>query len=921
MFASKHNDLSVSEKAMLIQQRVAVGPSEPQVVVPRKPKKARFFRLTPGETTAAVRRAIRRAPAERLPAWFEQTCDRRPNEIAVICGSAQLTYQELDRQANRLAYLLISRGVRKGSRVGILLDRSLESYVALLGVVKAGAAFVPLDPSFPPDLVAFIAQDAGLCDLVTSSAFREKTRILPSPVLEIDRQEQVLSTQPETRPDIYVDPLSQCYIIYTQDASGQPKGIAFSHANIVNFLRVATPIYRVTHSDRVYQGMSIASDLSLQEIWPTWVAGATLVMDSADSQRGHGLTEFLVEQKISVLYCTPGLVASIERDVPSLRSIIVGGEICPADLISRWSRPGRRALNTYGPAETTLVATWGELFPDRHVTLGSPLPTYQVYILDGQLCPAEDGKGGEICIGGPGVALGYLNRPDLTQDRFVPNPVLRDRQSVPRLYRTGDLGRMTVAGEIEYLGRLDSRQNTGDYRVGGKSEPAIIPGGESAPHNEDSYGQEVETARITQLKHIGFKHVYKRVMSDPLYKNALFNMSGTFVLGGLGFVFWIVVARLYNTEQVGIATTLISIMTLLSSFTILGLGSGLMRHLPKSSRKNELINSSFIIVMLVTIVASIVFLLGLPVFSNKLLFIRSNILYAILFILFVIIGSWNPLLENTFMAFRSAGTILIKDLIIGILKLMLPFALLVFGAFGIFASASIALAVGVLIGLVILIFKLKVRPSFSVNLSLTKGILKYSFANYLATFAMNMPSLVLPVIILNTLSAKYAAYYYVAFMIQTSLQIIPSAATQALLIEGSYNETELKKYVKKAIGIILVLLVPAIAIIVLGGNVVLQFFGKNYASEGLQFLRLFSISTLFTAILFIANAIINVKQRIKTLVLLNIIASALTLGLSCAFISGGLDGVGWGWTLGQAIAGAVAGLFIIKVFLHTHQKS
>ncbi len=433
--------------------------------------------------------------------------------------------------------------------------------------------------------------------------------------------------------------------------------------------------------------------------------------------------------------------------------------------------------------------------------------------------------------------------------------------------------------------------------------------------------EEDDTAGITQPKHTGLKYAYTRVTHDPLYVNSLFNMAGTFVLGGLGFVFWIVVARLYNTDQVGIATTLISIVTLLSSLTILGLGSGLIRHLPNSARKNELINSSFIIVMLVTIAASMLFLLGLPVFSHKLLFIRSNILYATLFIVFVIIGSWNTLLENTFMAFKSAGNILLKDLLIGMLKLVLPFALLVFGAFGIFASASVALAVGVLTGLVILIFKLKVRPSFSVDLSLTRAILKYSFANYLTTFAMNMPSLVLPVIILNTLSAKYAAYYYVAAMIQANLQVIPSAATQALLTEGSYNETELLKPVKKAIRIIVVLLVPAIAIIVLGGTVVLQFFGKNYAIESIQFLRLFSISTLFTAVLFIANAILNVKQRIKTLVLLNITASALTLGLSYAFISGGLDGVGWGWTLGQAIAGAVAGLFIVQVFLHNHRES
>lgn len=433
--------------------------------------------------------------------------------------------------------------------------------------------------------------------------------------------------------------------------------------------------------------------------------------------------------------------------------------------------------------------------------------------------------------------------------------------------------------------------------------------------------EEVEIAGITRPRHTGLKNVYTRVTHDPLYANSLFNMAGTFVLGALGFVFWIVVARLYNTDQVGIATTLISIVTLLSSLTMLGLGSGLMRHLPNSARKNELINSSFIIVMLVTIAASMLFLLGLPVFSHQLLFIRSNMLYAALFIVFVITGSWNTLLENIFMAFRSARNILLKDLLTGMLKLVLPFALLVFGAFGIFASASFALAVGVLTSFVILISKLKVRPSFSVNLSLTRSILKYSFANYLTTFAMTMPSLVLPVIILNTLSAKYAAYYYIAAMIQANLQVIPSAATQALLTEGSYGETELLKSVKKTIRIIVVLLVPAIALIVLGGNVVLQFFGKNYAIESLSFLRLFSLSTLFTAVLFIANAILNVKQRIKTLVLLNVSASVLTLVLAYAFISGGLDSVGWGWTLGQAIAGAVAGLFIVQVFLHAHRKS
>lgn len=264
------------------------------------------------------------------------------------------------------------------------------------------------------------------------------------------------------------------------------------------------------------------------------------------------------------------------------------------------------------------------------------------------------------------------------------------------------------------------------------------------------------------------------------------------------------------------------------------------------------------------------------------------------------------------MAFRAGGNILIKNIIISILKLVFLFALIAFGAYGIFASTASGLALGVLAGLIILSLKFKFRPSISVNVSLMKEHSIYSIANYIVVFMRSMPSLVLPVIILNILSAKYAAYYYVASMIQNVLLVIPIATEQALLAEGSHNEAELKKHVKKAIAMILVILLPATAIIVLFGNILLQFFGKSYAIEAFQFLQLYSVSTIFTAFLLIASAIMNVKHKIKTLVISNIIAAALTLCLSYAFISGRLVGIGWGWTLGQAIAGLVSICFIIR---------
>src|SRR5260370_9261626 len=344
----------------------------------------------------------------------------------------------------------------------------------------------------------------------------------------------------------------------------------------------------------------------------------------------------------------------------------------------------------------------------------------------------------------------------------------------------------------------------------------------------------------------------------------------------------------------------------------MGLESSLTRYLSKFVNKNELINSLFVIVAIFALLASVIFLLGLQVFSPQLLFLRSNFFYIFSLTIVIILCSWNNVVESIFMAFRATGNILIKNIIISILKLVLPFALIAFGTYGIFASSASALALGVLAGLIILFIKFKIKFSISVNFSLIKEYSVYSISNYMVSFMLSMVSLVLSVVILNVLSAKYAAYYYVASTIQSVLLVIPMVAEQALLTEGSHNETELKKHVKKAIAMILVILIPATAIIVLFGNILLQFFGKSYAIEAFQFLQLYSVSTIFTALLLIANAIMNVKHKIKTLVISNIIAAVLTLGLSYAFISGKLVGIGWGWTLGQAIAGLVSIYFIIR---------
>ncbi|MER6548235.1 Pls/PosA family non-ribosomal peptide synthetase [Streptomyces sp. NPDC001250] len=403
-----------------------------------------------------------------LNRFFEDACDRTPHALALECGARRLTYAELDARANRVAHRLRRLGIGPDSRAALLLPRSVEMYVSLLGVCKAGAVFVPVDPEAPADRLAYILRDAGAEAVLTASARAADARhALPCgacAVLEMDCGSGDPSVLPSTRPCEAAggaDPLA--YVMYTSGSSGRPKGVEVARSSIRNFVRVVSPVYDIRPSDRVYQGMAISFDFSIEEIWPTWAAGATLVAGPTGTGRlGAELADFLDRHRVTVLYCVPTLLATIPRDLPRLRSIFVGGEACPAALVERWSRPGRRMVNTYGPTEATVTATVQELRPGRPVTIGRPLPTYTVVLLDERREPVPPGAVGEICLGGPGLARGYVGRPDLTADRFVHHGLAPGGGC---LYRTGDLGRMTAQGEIEYLGRADAEVKIRGYRV------------------------------------------------------------------------------------------------------------------------------------------------------------------------------------------------------------------------------------------------------------------------------------------------------------------------------------------------------------------------------------------------------------------------------------------------------------------------
>ncbi|MBW0104886.1 amino acid adenylation domain-containing protein, partial [Pseudonocardia sp. KRD-291] len=398
--------------------------------------------------------------------FFEASVARRPDAVALQDGALELTYLELDARANQLARHLAARGLRPGGRVGILLNRSWRTYAVLLAALKAGAAFVPIDPAAPPERVDYIRSDAELDLLVTTSDLGEE--LAQDGLVLLDRAVEDVLAQPRhplPQPTGPQDPAPLCYVIYTSGSSGRPKGVAVAHPSICNFVDVITRVYDVAPHDRVYQGMTISFDFSVEEIWTTFAAGATLIVGPTDSRRiGAELGDFLHDTGVTVFCCVPTLLATIPRELPHLRTLMVGGEACNAGLVERWARPGRRMLNTYGPTEATVTATWGEMFPGRPVTIGRPVPTYSIVILDDACREVPYGEVGEICIGGPGVALGYVNLPDKTADRFIPHPAA-PANGDGRLYRTGDLGRFDDEGEIVYLGRADDEVKIRGHRV------------------------------------------------------------------------------------------------------------------------------------------------------------------------------------------------------------------------------------------------------------------------------------------------------------------------------------------------------------------------------------------------------------------------------------------------------------------------
>ncbi|HEU4766424.1 MAG TPA: amino acid adenylation domain-containing protein, partial [Pyrinomonadaceae bacterium] len=383
---------------------------------------------------------------------FEQQVNLTPEATAVVFGDERLSYRELNERANQLAHRLRIMGAGPEKLIGIAADRSPEMIAGLLGILKSGAAYVPLSPDTPPERLQLTLRDAGIELLLTQRELQ-----------------QVLGSASRENPEIVADPDTLAYVIYTSGSTGRPKGVEVTHRNLVH-----STTARFVYYDELVRSFMLVSpfffDSSVAGIFWTLCQGGTLVLPQKDFERDLKAFAALIErEQVSHILCLPVVHSLLLRhaaQLKSLRCVIVAGESCPPDVPKRHfeTLPSTSLFNEYGPTEGTVWASVHRFAPqDRATTvpIGSPVPNAQVYVLDDQLQPAPVGVASELYVGGEGVARGYRKDPSTTAERFVPHPFANGA----RLYATGDLARWLPSGELEFLGRCDRQVKIRGYRI------------------------------------------------------------------------------------------------------------------------------------------------------------------------------------------------------------------------------------------------------------------------------------------------------------------------------------------------------------------------------------------------------------------------------------------------------------------------
>ncbi|MBW4454436.1 MAG: amino acid adenylation domain-containing protein [Nostoc indistinguendum CM1-VF10] len=410
---------------------------------------------------------------------FEAQVEKTPDAVAVVFENQQLTYRELNQKANQIAHYLQKLGVKPEVLVGICVERSLEMVIGILGILKAGGAYLPLDPAYPKERLAFLLEDASTPLLLTQEKLKELLPKNQSEIIYLDTDWQVINQ--ESQENIYtrVNSNNLAYIIYTSGSTGKPKGVMVEHLSLVNYSVSACYNYQIKSGDRILQFASICFDAAAEEIFPCLVQGATLFLRS--DKMLSSIPAFLEqcnEFKITVLDLPTAFWHQITTELAEnnlqlpekLHLVIVGGEKASLQHLELWqNKIGEtvKLINSYGPTETTIVATISNLSSLKEVIsevpIGKPIANTQIYILDSHLQTVPVGVAGEIYIGGVGVTRGYLNRSELTAEKFIPN--LFSNHPGSRLYKTGDLARYLPDGNIDFLGRIDHQVKIRGFRI------------------------------------------------------------------------------------------------------------------------------------------------------------------------------------------------------------------------------------------------------------------------------------------------------------------------------------------------------------------------------------------------------------------------------------------------------------------------
>jgi amino acid adenylation domain-containing protein len=426
-----------------------------------------MMQMTPTDGMADLPAEVR-----SLPAAFRHVAQRHTARIAVTDGDTRLTYGRLDASSDRLAARLADCGLRPGEPVGILIDRTVRTPVAILGLLKAGCAYVPLDPAYPEQRLRHVAEDTGLHLLVGAAAAAHKCGLDGIATLTLDG---ILDAGDDAEPvSTDVAPAQTAYVIHTSGSTGTPKGCVITHDNVLTLMRNTLPLFDVGPDDRWTLFHSFSFDFSVWELWGALLTGGTAVcVSDVESRSPENLLDLIRREGVTVLNQIPSVFRIVSRVYAELgaprlplRYVIFGGESVDLDVVSdhlrRTPAPAPAMVNMYGITETTVHATIhvlgeAELNGPIRSPIGTPLPHVTIRLLDEHLRDVPDGDVGEIYIAGRSVGVGYLNRPELTSERFT---TIDDR----RFYRTGDLARRTPGG-LEYLGRNDQQVKVNGFRI------------------------------------------------------------------------------------------------------------------------------------------------------------------------------------------------------------------------------------------------------------------------------------------------------------------------------------------------------------------------------------------------------------------------------------------------------------------------